>query len=93
MSTLPETAPGRPPAPAASAAAPAAHAPPASPAPIPDHLYLVVVGHVDHGKSTLIGRLLFDTQSVPEGKAERIQAACKAEGMEFEYAFLMDALL
>jgi bifunctional enzyme CysN/CysC len=59
----------------------------------PDHLYLVVVGHVDHGKSTLIGRLLFDTNSVPEGKAERIQAACKAEGMEFEYAFLMDALL
>jgi bifunctional enzyme CysN/CysC len=30
---------------------------------------------------------------VPDGKAERIQAACKAEGMEFEYAFLMDALL
>jgi bifunctional enzyme CysN/CysC len=59
----------------------------------PDHLYLVVVGHVDHGKSTLIGRLLFDTHSVPDGKAERIEAACKAEGMEFEYAFLMDALL
>ena len=58
-----------------------------------DHLALVVVGHVDHGKSTLIGRLLFDTDSVEEGKAERIQAACKAEGMEFEYAFLMDALL
>ncbi len=58
-----------------------------------DHLYLVVVGHVDHGKSTLIGRLLFDTHSVPDGKAERIEAACKAEGMEFEYAFLMDALL
>lgn len=58
-----------------------------------DHLQLVVVGHVDHGKSTLIGRLLFDTHSVPDGKAERIEAACKAEGMEFEYAFLMDALL
>ncbi len=58
-----------------------------------DHLYLVVVGHVDHGKSTLIGRLLFDTNSVPDGKKERIEAACKAEGMEFEYAFLMDALL
>ncbi len=57
------------------------------------HLYLVVVGHVDHGKSTLIGRLLFDTNSVPEGKKERIEAACKAEGMDFEYAFLMDALL
>src|SRR5271170_8345725 len=58
-----------------------------------DHLYLVVVGHVDHGKSTLIGRLLFDTHSVPDGKKERIEAASKAEGMEFEYAFLMDALL
>ncbi len=58
-----------------------------------DHLYLVVVGHVDHGKSTLIGRLLFDTQSVPDGKAEQIEAACRAEGMAFEYAFLLDALL
>jgi len=70
--------------------------PAASPKPAPaelDHLYLVVVGHVDHGKSTLIGRLLFDTHSVPDGKAERIAAACAAEGMEFEYAFLMDALL
>ena len=57
------------------------------------HLNLVVVGHVDHGKSTLIGRLLFDTNSVPDGKVERLQAAAKAEGMEFEYAFLMDALL
>jgi bifunctional enzyme CysN/CysC len=60
---------------------------------IPGHLSLVVVGHVDHGKSTLIGRLLFDTHSVPDGKTERIRAACKAEGMEFEYAFLLDALL
>ncbi len=69
---------------------------PAAPAAQPsqsDHLQLVVVGHVDHGKSTLIGRLLFDTHSVPDGKAERIEAACKAEGMEFEYAFLLDALL
>ena len=86
MSTLPQTAPVPHSAPAPPAAS-------AAPAPIPDHLYLVVVGHVDHGKSTLIGRLLFDTQSVPEGKAERIEAACRAEGMEFEYAFLMDALL
>ncbi len=68
-------------------------APPARPAGAPDHLNLVVVGHVDHGKSTLIGRLLFDTNSVPDGKAERLQAAAKAEGMEFEYAFLLDALL
>jgi bifunctional enzyme CysN/CysC len=70
-----------------------AHGAPAAQRPGSDHLYLVVVGHVDHGKSTLIGRLLFDTHSVPDGKAERIEAACKAEGMEFEYAFLLDALL
>jgi bifunctional enzyme CysN/CysC len=80
--TLPSTSPTLP----ARALAPAR-------TPQTDHLQLVVVGHVDHGKSTLIGRLLFDTHSVPDGKAERIEAACKAEGMEFEYAFLMDALL
>src|SRR5580658_2308622 len=79
--------------PANKPAAPAPVQPQPAQAAAPDHLYLVVVGHVDHGKSTLIGRLLFDTGSVEDGKAERIQAACKAEGMEFEYAFLMDALL
>lgn len=54
---------------------------------------IVFVGHVDHGKSTLIGRILYDTQSLPEGKLEQVQAACSAENMEFEYAFLLDALL
>lgn len=56
-------------------------------------LKVVFVGHVDHGKSTLIGRILHDTGSLPDGKIEAIQAACAAEGMEFEYAFLLDALL
>jgi bifunctional enzyme CysN/CysC len=56
-------------------------------------LKIVIVGHVDHGKSTLIGRLLFDTNSLPDGKIEQIQKACAAEGMDFEYAFLLDALL
>ncbi|MCE0497383.1 MAG: adenylyl-sulfate kinase [Methylacidiphilales bacterium] len=56
-------------------------------------LKIVIVGHVDHGKSTLIGRLLFDTHSLPDGKIEQIQKACAAEGMDFEYAFLLDALL
>ena len=56
-------------------------------------LNVVVVGHVDHGKSTLIGRLLFDTASLKQGKIEQVQKACAAEGMEFEYAFLLDALL
>lgn len=51
------------------------------------------MGHVDHGKSTLIGRIFYDTKSLPDGKVEQIQAACREEGMEFEYAFLLDALL
>lgn len=56
-------------------------------------LRVVFVGHVDHGKSTLIGRIFNDTNSLPEGKVEQIQKACKEEGMDFEYAFLLDALL
>ena len=57
------------------------------------HLKIVFVGHVDHGKSTLIGRILRDTNSLPEGKLEQVERACAAEGMEFEWAFLLDALL
>ncbi len=56
-------------------------------------LKVVFVGHVDHGKSTLIGRILHDTDSLPDGKLAAIREACAAEGMEFEYAFLLDALL
>jgi bifunctional enzyme CysN/CysC len=56
-------------------------------------LRVVFVGHVDHGKSTLIGRILHDTGSLPEGKVEEIKKASAAEGMEFEFAFLLDALL
>src|SRR5436190_505093 len=56
-------------------------------------LRVVFVGHVDHGKSTLIGRILHDTGSLPQGKVEEIKKACAAEGMEFEFAFLLDALL
>jgi bifunctional enzyme CysN/CysC len=56
-------------------------------------LKIVFVGHVDHGKSTLIGRILHDTDSLPEGKIEMVKKACAAEGMEFEFAFVLDALL
>jgi bifunctional enzyme CysN/CysC len=56
-------------------------------------LRVVFVGHVDHGKSTLIGRILHDTGSLPEGKIGEIKKACAAEAMEFEFAFLLDALL
>ncbi len=58
-----------------------------------DRLKVVFVGHVDHGKSTLIGRIFHDTHSLPDGKVEQIRQACREEGMEFEYAFLLDALL
>ncbi len=57
-----------------------------------EQLKIVIVGHVDHGKSTLVGRIFYDTDSLPEGKYEQIQAMCKKRGMPFEWSFLMDAL-
>ena len=62
-------------------------------APAADRLRVVFVGHVDHGKSTLIGRIFYDTDSLPDGKVAQIKAAAEAEGMDFEYAFLLDSLL
>ena len=53
---------------------------------------LCVVGHVDHGKSTLIGRLLADTHNLPEGKLEEVRARCEQNAKPMEYAFLLDAL-
>jgi bifunctional enzyme CysN/CysC len=53
---------------------------------------IVIVGHVDHGKSTVIGRLLADTGSLPEGKLEQIKELCERNSKPFEYAFLLDAL-
>lgn len=57
-----------------------------------DLLRIVIVGHVDHGKSTLVGRLFHDTGSLPYGKYEAIKAMCERRGMPFEWAFLMDAM-
>lgn len=57
-----------------------------------EQMKIVIVGHVDHGKSTLVGRLFYDTGSLPDGKFEQIQANCKRRGMQFEWSFLMDAL-
>jgi len=57
-----------------------------------DQMNVVFVGHVDHGKSTIVGRLLADTNSLPKGKLEAIQEKCKKSGKPFEYAFLIDAL-
>jgi sulfate adenylyltransferase subunit 1 len=54
-------------------------------------LNIVVVGHVDHGKSTVIGRLLYDTKSLPEGAIDRVKRIAKEKGKPFEYAYLLDA--
>src|SRR5512142_527257 len=53
---------------------------------------IVVVGHVDHGKSTIVGRLLADSGALPEGKLAQIRADCQRTAKPFEYAFLLDAL-
>src|SRR6202011_2639018 len=55
-------------------------------------LSIVMVGHVDHGKSTLIGRLLHETGSLPEGKLDALKAVSARRGMRFEWSFLLDAL-
>jgi bifunctional enzyme CysN/CysC len=55
-------------------------------------LNTVIVGHVDHGKSTLVGRLLHDTKSLPDGKYEAVAQVCEDTGKDFEFAFLLDAL-
>ena len=57
-----------------------------------DRLHLVIGGHVDHGKSTVIGRLLADAGGLPEGKLDRIRELCARTSRPFEYAFLLDAL-
>jgi bifunctional enzyme CysN/CysC len=53
---------------------------------------IVIVGHVDHGKSTLVGRLLHETGSLPDGKLEMLREVSARRGMPFEWSFLLDAL-
>lgn len=55
-------------------------------------LRIVIVGHVDHGKSTLVGRLLHETGSLADGKLEMLKAVSARRGMPFEWSFLLDAL-
>lgn len=56
------------------------------------HLKFVIVGHVDHGKSTLIGRLLYDTDSLPPDKIEEVKKTSRNLGKDTEFAYLLDHL-
>src|SRR5437867_651012 len=63
--------------------------------PIPpsfEQLKIVSVGHVDHGKSTFVGRLFHDTGTLPDGNVEQIQKIAESRGVPFEWANLTDAL-
>jgi len=55
-------------------------------------LNFVIVGHVDHGKSSLIGRLLYETNSLPAGVMEEVTKTSQDLGREVEFAYLLDHL-
>ncbi|MBX9951364.1 MAG: adenylyl-sulfate kinase [Candidatus Obscuribacterales bacterium] len=52
---------------------------------------IVIVGHVDHGKSTLLGRLLMDFGKVPQQTIEKVRKVCESRGVQLEPAFFLDA--
>ena len=57
-----------------------------------EFLNVVFVGHVDHGKSTLVGRILHETGALLPSKIKSVEEICKDRGVKFEYAYLLDAL-
>lgn len=57
------------------------------------HMNLAVIGHIDHGKSTLVGRLMFETGAVPAHMIEKYKQEAKEKGKEsFAFAWVMDSL-
>ncbi|MDR1921759.1 MAG: 50S ribosome-binding GTPase [Candidatus Adiutrix sp.] len=56
-----------------------------------DILKIVVAGHVDHGKSTVIGRLLYDADALPQGVIDKVRRIAGETGKAFEFAYLLDA--
>lgn len=53
---------------------------------------IAITGHVDHGKSSILGRLLAETKTLPDGKLDQLQAFCHTHAKDFEYAYLIDTL-
>ena len=58
-----------------------------------EHMNLVFIGHVDHGKSTTVGRLLFDSGNIDEQTMRKLKDKAEELGKGgFEFAFVMDNL-
>ena len=58
-----------------------------------EHFNVVFIGHVDHGKSTTVGRLLFDAGGVPEQAMRKLKEEAASQGKAgFEFAYVMDGL-
>ncbi len=58
-----------------------------------EHINVAMIGHVDHGKSTLIGRLLYDAGEIPEHIIEKYRKEAQEKGKAtFEFAWVMDRL-
>ncbi len=56
------------------------------------NINIVVIGHKDHGKSTLIGRLLYDAGAIQESKLEELrQKSRELRGVDIDFSFVLDS--